>query len=233
MRNHVPWLCVVGIGALATGCGAGALGQAVTQDSCEAGDLRCARAFDAPIALGATAAPETHLTLDGSTSPGFHYESAAPSILEVDGGRVVGRSEGTSALLFVSDASTVLDFLHVWVKKPTALELDAALPGRTTEGRVDGTIDVLVGEELRLSARPIAGGQRLLGAGESTWSVDPPILSLLREGDDARRRVVAASPGTATLRVEMLGVTSTMQIVVRPRAGTAEISAPSRKRGAS
>ena len=218
MRRLSSWLCAIGVGTFAAGCGGGAFRQAVTSDDCKAGDERCSRAgFDAPLALGATALPKIRVTLNGSASPGLHFESAAPSVLEVEGGRVVGKREGTSALLFVSDANTVLDFLHVWVKKPTTLELDAALPGRDVSGRVDGAIDLLVGEELRLTAKPLADGQQLLGTGAAEWTVDPPIATLLREGSDDHRRIVAQTPGSATLHVTMLGVESSMQIVIHPR----------------
>ena len=84
-------------------------------------------------------------------------------------------------------------------------------------GRVDGAIDLLVGEELRLTAKPLADGQQLLGTGAAEWSVDPPIATLLREGSDDHRRFVAQTPGTATLHVTMLGVESSMQIVIHPR----------------
>lgn len=229
MRRHLALLPVLVLAAFASGCGAGAFRQAVTSDECRAGDEKCSRSgFDAPLALGATATPETRFSLNGSASPGFHYESAAPSIVDVVDGRVVGKSEGASALLFVSDASTVLDFLHVWVKKPTTLELLATLPGRPSEGRVDGTIDLLVGEELRLTVHPLADGQRLLGSSETEWTVDPGIATILREGTEEHRRLVAEGPGTTTLRVTMLGVESSMQIVVHA-AGT-EKAAPKHAR---
>lgn len=235
MRELLSLLCAVGMGTLVAGCGAGAFRQAATSDDCKAGDERCDRAgFDAPLALGATASPQIHVTLNGSASPGLHFESAAPSVLAVEDGRVLGKSEGTSALLFVSDANTVLDFLHVWVKRPTTLRIDAALPGREVSGRIEGPIELLVGEELRLVAKPVADGQTLLGTGEAEWVVDAPLATLLREGSDDHRRLVAEAPGSLKLRVRMLGVESVVAIVIHPRvAGAPAKSVAKSERGAS
>jgi hypothetical protein len=216
--------------ALGTGCGAGAFRQAVTSDRCKVGDDGCVRALDAPIAVGAEATPDVHARIDGSGTPSLHLETAAPSILDVREGRVVGRAEGMSALLFVADGGTVIDLLHVWVKKPTALELDATLPGRAPSGRIDGRIDVFVGEELRVSARPVADGQRLAGEAETAWKIEPPLLTLLREGADDGRRLVAEAPGQAVLSVTSLGLERQIPIVVHAREAA---KAPRGERGAS
>jgi len=210
---------------LVSGCGgAGAFHQAMTSDSCRAGDPDCSRAgFDAPLALGATASPRTQVSLDGTAGPSVHYESAAPSIIDVEGGHVFAKSEGASALMFVTDANTVLDFLHVWVKKPTELRLTSTVPGQSTSGRVDGTIELLAGEELRMSAEPTADGQRLLGSGPAEWSIEPPIADILREGSEDHRRVVAEHPGKAVLHVRMLGVEATLDLVIHPATESSPI----------
>lgn len=235
MLDFSSLLCAVTMGTWVAGCGGGAFRQALTSDDCKAGDERCNRAgFDAPLALGATASPRVHVSLDGSASPGLHFESAAPSVLDVEDGHVVGKSEGTSALLFVSDASTVLDFFHVWVKKPTALRIEAALPGRDVSGRIEGPIELMVGEELRLVAKPVADGQILLGTGEADWSVDAPFATLLREGSEDHRRFVADAPGSVTLHVRMLGVESVVAIVIHSRVAGAQPKASTKsERGAS
>jgi hypothetical protein len=196
------------------GCGGGALGQAVVSDACKSGDASCSRVgFDSPLALGASTEPDVHLQLRGSTGPGFHLESAAPSIMEVTGGRVTGVGEGTSALLFVSDDGSVLDFLHVFVKKPTELKLTAGATGQELHA-VSGVIEMLPGESLRVSAQVMSDGQPLIGTGITTWTVDPPIARLLREGSEGERRIVAKDVGHAVIRVKTLGVESTLDIVV-------------------
>jgi hypothetical protein len=221
--NRVTWMTSVTLAlALLPGCGgAGAFHQAVTSDSCRPTDADCSRAgFDAPLALGGTASPVTHVSLDGTAGPSIHYESAAPSIIEVVDGHVVGKSEGASALMFVSDASTVLDFLHVWVRKPKELRLVATVPGREGSGNVNGTMELVAGEEVRISAEPTADGQRLLGTGPAEWKIEPPIAEALREGTEDHRRLLAEHPGKAVLTVRMLGVETTLDIVVHaPLAG--------------
>jgi hypothetical protein len=198
------------------GCGGGAMQQGFVSDACKAGDPSCARSsFERPIALGASIHPEVHLTLRGSAGPGFHLESAAPTVLEVDGGSVIGRAQGMSALLFVGDSGTVIDFIHVWVKQPSALRLSSAEAGSAVHD-LNGLVEMLPGESIRVTATPVADGQDLLGAGDAVWTVEPPIAKLMREGNDGERRVVAREPGHAVLRVKTLGVESTLDIVVQP-----------------
>jgi hypothetical protein len=217
LSNLASWsvpLALAMSSALA-GCGGGALRQAAVADSCAPGDPDCSRAgFDAPLALGATARPVTKISLTGSAAPGIHYESAAPDILEVDGGVVIGKSAGASALLFVSDADTVLDFLHVWVKAPTALDVTASTPGSDQMGHVDGPLELMVGEDAQVAIAPSADGQRLLGTSAAEWTIEPAIAILLREGSDARRRIVASAPGKAVIHVKMLGLESTIDVRV-------------------
>jgi hypothetical protein len=209
------------LGLSLCGCAAGAMQQAVVSDSCKAGDPACSRAgFDAPIAVGASTRPLVHLDLRGSAAPGFHLESAAPSIISVDGGNITGRGEGMSALLFVSDSGAVLDFLHVWVKAPQSLRLSAAEPGSAPHD-LSGVIEMLPGESIRISATPVADGQDLLGSGESTWAVEPAIARLFREGSDGERRLVAKEPGKALIRIKSLGVESTLELVVASASGRA------------
>jgi hypothetical protein len=218
MRTISYWVVsalAVGLG----GCGVGAMGQAVVSDACKGGDPACTRSgFDAPLALGATAHPEVRLGLRGSAGPGFHIESAAPSILAVDGSGVTGAGEGTSALLFVSDRGAVLDFLHVWVKKPDSLRLSASEAGSAMHP-VSGPIELFPGESIRITAAPFADGQALLGSADAIWTVDPPIAMVLREGSDGERRLVAGDRGKGVLHVKAFGLESTLDIVVHdPRA---------------
>ena len=188
----------------------------MTADGCTSGDTKCQKGgFDTPIALGAFARPETRIVTSGSTGPGFHYESAAPSILEVEGGRILGKSEGTSALLFVSDDHAVLDFLHVWVKKPNALGIRASAVGTTSEAAVNDLVELMPGESIWASTELTADGQHLTGTGAEDWSVEPPIAIVLRGGSEGHRRIVAQRPGNATVRVKSLGLESTLELVVR------------------
>ena len=78
------------------------------------------------------------------------------------------------------------------------------------------TVELVVGDGMRFVPHPYAGGARLVGVATSTWTVEPPIAIVLREGLPNRVRVVARQPGTANVNVSMLGATSTLRLKVMP-----------------
>ncbi len=204
-----------------TGCGGGALSQAVVSDVCHAGDGTCSKhGFDAPLALGASMRPEVDLTLRGTAGGAFHLDSAAPTILGVDGGKITGQGEGSSAVLFVSDSGEVLDFLHVYVKRASGLELLGSEQGEAAR-EVDGPIDLVRGESFRIRPIPEADGQRLVGQADAEWTSDSDSVTVLRDGEGATRRVFAVKPGTAKVHVKMLDVTASIDVVVSRTQGGA------------
>jgi hypothetical protein len=202
----------------ATGCGAGALRQSIaTSDACAPGEEPCTHAgFDAPLAIGAYFEPDFHTHLPGNAGASFHYVSAAPSVLEVADDRVFGRMPGTSALMLVTDGDTVVDFLHVWVKAPTKVRLASTIPGRDKAVLTDGPIELLAGDTIFVSAMFSADGQRLMGNAPSDWVTDEKVLSILREGSDDKRRVVALAPGKTEISVSSLGLEAAIEVIVRP-----------------
>lgn len=184
-------------------------------DNCRLGDPSCLRnRFTAPIAVGATVTPEIDVAIRGTTGPALHFESANDAVLAADRGALRGKAPGIAALLLVTDSGTVIDFLHVWVKGPTGIQLTALSP---TEGRgepvVEG-IDLLPGESMRLSATLHGDGQPLAGDAPQSWTIDKPIAAILRDGAGGRRRIVAVEPGRATLRVEALEEVAQVEVVV-------------------
>ncbi|MFO0613833.1 MAG: hypothetical protein U0414_14670 [Polyangiaceae bacterium] len=202
-----------------TGCGEGALRAAIaTADTCLPGQ-ECGHAgFDAPVAVGAVVHPDFQMKIPGSAGASHRYVSVSPSVLEVDDGDVVGRSEGTSALMLVTDGDTVVDFIHVWVKAPTKLRLAATVPGREKAMVTGGPIELLVGDAIFVSAVLSADGQRLIGSAPGEWSADEGVLSILREGNEDRRRVVALRPGKTELSLATLGLEASIDVVVRANA---------------
>lgn len=198
------------------GCGEGALHVAVaTAETCAPGADCTHAGFDAPVAVGAVVHPEFQTKLAGSAGAGFRFVSASPDVLDVDGGDVVGKSPGLSALLLVTDGETVVDFLHVWVKAATKVRVAATAPGREKATITSGPIELLVGDAIFVSAELTADGQRLIGAAPSEWEADEGVLSVLREGNEGHRRVVALHPGSTSLRVTTLGLENEIDVVVR------------------
>ncbi len=205
---------------LLTGCGSGAMGQAVFSDGCRAEDTTCERrGFEAPIAVGATVAPEVRVDLKGAGTPSAHFTSVGEDILLADHGVLKGRAPGVTAVLLRTDAGTVLDFFHVWVKAPTHLRLFLTSAAGGKAETIDTPIELLSGESVKLAASLFGDGQALAGEADQEWSVDRPIVAVLREGHGGRRRVIALEPGRTTLRVRSLEQTAFVDIVVHAPAG--------------
>jgi hypothetical protein len=104
-----------------------------------------------------------------------------------------------TAVLVTTDDGTVLDFVHVWVKAPTSVDLSAR-EGQSSR-RVRGRVDLFVDEVLDLEASVSGEGQPLAGDLPLEWRVDGTALALLDAGAPSRRRLVAATPGTSRLTV--------------------------------
>lgn len=210
-------LLALGLG----GCGvAGGLGQAKVAADCKASDDTCdPGGLDAPLAVGATATPKVAFSLRGAGAPSWRFESADPSVLLAEQGRITGVENGVVTLMVTADDGTVFDFFHVWVKQPTELALAGVTPGSATAGPLGPRIDLLPGEALRLSTSLVGDGQALVGDAPQTWKVTTadgarPPIAVLDEGAPHKRRVVAVAVGKATLTVSALGLSRELEIVV-------------------
>jgi hypothetical protein len=205
------------LGACLLGCGAGALGQSRTGDNCSPTDQDCVMAgLGAPLAVGATTRPAVRTQLRGSGAPSLSLWSAAPDVIAVEDGRITGKRDGVSALVMSMDDGSAIDFVHVWVRAADRIELHRIATDGADLGEIDDTIELVAGESLRIAPEPYADAQRLLGAGPSEWRVEPALCDVLRDGAPARRRLVARSPGQATLTVSSLGVSAKLTLVVHP-----------------
>ena len=198
-------------------CAMGALGQSHTADDCAPDDASCImRGLGAPLAVGATTSPTIATRLRGSGAPSLRLWSAAPSIMTVRDHTITGTGDGVSALLMATDDDVVIDFVHVWVKQATRLQLHRFDGDGRDLGEVRDRVELLRGESVRLAPRPYADAQALLGEGPAEWTVDPPIATVMREGALGRRRLVARLPGEAVVTVTSLGQHTTMTLVVEP-----------------
>ena len=197
----------------------GALGQARVSSACADGEESCKPGgLDGPLAAGATASPMISFSLRGAGAPSWQLESADPSVLVVEEGRITGVEDGLVSLMVTSDDGRVFDFFHVWVKTPTQIELTAITPGATTAGALGDRIELLPGEILRLATSLRGNGQPLIGDAPQRWKLstaegDPPAV-LLDEGAPYKRRLVAVTPGQTKLTIESLGLTRELTIVV-------------------
>jgi len=193
--------------------GAGALRQASLVGQCAEGDAACSRRHpQAPIAVGTRFYPEVSASIDGSSTPNLVLESAAPDVLAVEGGALVARTPGASAVLITTDDASVVDFVHVWVAPVTRLTLM-----RRDGDRLDGAVGLAVGEDLTITPALWNGAQRLSGAADVTWTVSREgTVSVLRDGTPDRRRLRARAPGKATVTAALGGASASVEVEVVP-----------------
>ncbi len=216
-------MTLLSIGCLAllatSGCAAGALGQARVSSACADGDAACKPGgLDAPLAAGASTSPMISFSLRGAGAPSWQLESADPSVLVTEDGRITGVEDGLTSLMVTSEDGTVFDFFHVWVKTPTQIELAAITPGATAPSILAQRVELLPGEIIRLSTSLRGNGQPLVGDAPQTWKLshsrETPAAVLLDEGAPYKRRLVAVAPGETKLTIESLGLTRELVIVV-------------------
>jgi hypothetical protein len=210
-----PAVCVPFALAGTLGCG-GAMGQSAIQDGGATDKGGLLSSLQAPIAVGGSVRPALRLELHGSTPPSTHYISTRPGIIAVRDGVLEGRAPGMSAVLVANDQNVVLDFIHVWVKAANRLEVHRIDVDGADMGEVSEPVEMIVGESVRFVPKPYAGAELLTGVATSSWTVEPPIATVLREGLPGRCRILARNPGTATMKVSLLGSVASVQVKVMP-----------------
>jgi hypothetical protein len=191
-------VCAAGYTA---GCGTdGALEQVAVSPQCDPDDAVCTTlGLDAPLAAGAIVPLDVSVQTPGAGASRVSLESVRPAVASVDGMNVVGQAEGFTSLLVLGDDGVVLDFVHLWVAQPDGLalhRLDGAVAPTEPLGEA---IQLLPGDELVLAATAHRSGERLSGRLDIVWSNGDASVSLLDEGVDARRRVVARAAGTTVV----------------------------------
>lgn len=187
--------------------------QATLVGQCADDDVACSRRHPlAPIAIGARFHPEVSTELAGTTTPNLHLDSAAPDVVAVDGGALVARRAGASAVLISTDDGSVVDFVHVWVAPVTRITL-----ARRDGDRVGGTLGLAVGEDVTLVPALWNGAQRLAGDADAVWTVSATgSIALLRDSSADRRRLRARAPGTATVTVALGDAKASIDVEVVP-----------------
>ena len=217
------WLASMFLGVAIAGCSTtGALHRASLYGQCAGDDAACSRRHpQAPLAIGSRFYPEVSTEIPGTTSPNLRLESAAPDVLAVEDGALVGRKSGVSAVLISTDDGSVIDFVHVWVAPVTKVTL-----ARRDGERINGAIALAVGEDLTLVPALWNGAQKLSGDSDVQWLETAPAggvlapapapLAILRAGSTDRRRLRARKPGKATLVVAIGDAKASVDIEVVP-----------------
>jgi hypothetical protein len=173
-------------------------------------------ALDAPLAVGGEVRPAFQMSVAGSTPPPTHLVSARSDVILVRDGVLVGQSPGVAAVLVAMPDETVVDFLHVWVEAANRIDVHGIDGSGADLGPLTDALDMVPGERMRLVPHAYAGAEQLAGVAPATWTVDPPIAVVLREGLPNRVTLLARTAGTADVRVAMAGVTSHLQLKVIP-----------------
>ena len=200
--------------ALLSGCAmGGAMHQATLVGQCAENDAACSRRHPlAPLAIGAHFHPEVSTEIAGTSTPNLRLESAEPEILSVEGGDLVAKQPGASAVLISTDDGSVVDFVHVWVAPITQITL-----ARRDGERLAGTVGLAVGEDLTLQPALWNGAQKLAGEAELQWTVsDDKAVAVLPDGSADRRRIRARAPGKATVTASLGGATTSIDVEVVP-----------------
>ena len=187
--------------------------QATLMGQCAADDAACSRRHPfAPIAIGARFRPEVSTDIAGTTTPNLRLESAAPDVLALEGGALVAKRAGASAVLISTDDGSVVDFVHVWVAPITEISL-----ARRDGDRLSNSIGLAVGEDITLAPTLWNGAQKLAGDADVEWtSSNEAAIVVLRDGSVDRRRVRARAPGKAMLTVALGDAKAAIVVEVVP-----------------
>ena len=164
-----------------------------------------------PLALGATVDVDVTLETPGIGTPALHLEAADGEIVKIAGNQITGLAPGISAVLALDESDRVLDFFHVFVAEPDRIEIQR-LGGAGSD--LDGGLELLVGDEIAVTAQPYRGPQRLVGAAAMGWTTSSDAVAVLLDGDGDRRRIVARAPGQVAVEVETMGLIATLDITV-------------------
>lgn len=195
-------------------CGmGGAMHQATIVGQCAADDAACSRRHPLqPLAIGSHFYPDVTAEISGSTTPNLVLQSADPSVLAVEGGALVAKQPGATAVLISTETGAVVDFQHLWVAPVTAITL-----AKRDGDRIGGAIGLAVGEDITLVPALWNNAQRLAGDPDAEWrtSADGPI-AILRDGSSDRRRLRARAPGSARVTVAIGGIETSVDVEVVP-----------------
>lgn len=210
---------------LTAGCG-GAEGGAPWSGSYNTGTVppECGALNQVCLAQGLNGALAvgSHLELDldyeigGSAGLPATLLTADRTVLDASDMTLEALAPGASAVLFVGPDGAVMDFLHVWVAAPEELRIYRYTEAGVQLGQVQDEATLLVGDEVLIFVEPFANAQPLLGNFSMERTVDGTAVALVPDVVSSLYRVVARSPGQATVTFHGLGLSKPWEIEVLP-----------------
>ena len=215
-KKRAREVCSVVLGVnllMLAGCGSGALRQARLMQQRDADTTQ----MQGPLAVGASIVPKIDFSLPGSGGLPVQLMTSRPDVLSAQGHLLTGQAAGVSAVLIRAEDGTVVDFIHLWVAEPSHIALEMLGDDRRRQGELSDTIELTVGEDVRIRPVLYAGNQELSGRAETVWTIDEQVADILRDGEPTRRRLIARAPGRTTVRVAALGCESTFDLMVVPK----------------
>lgn len=196
----------------------GALSQTATRPDCAPNDTACQiDGLNAPLALGARLPLDINVTARGVASPLLTLEPARADILAVESGHLIGKSEGWSSVMMMSEDGLVMDFITLNVKNPDRVELyRLSDDGGTEASPLPDKIQLAPGDDFELSVKAFFKDTRLLGELDSEWTIEGSGVTILDAGRPASRRLRIKDPGTVKLKVKATSFEKELTLEVLP-----------------
>jgi hypothetical protein len=172
--------------------------------------------LDAPLALGSTVDVFVEYKVPGSSGPPTVLASANQEVITTPSKTQLSAvGEGLSAVMFVGPAGEVIDLVHVFVQRTDELRINRYDSSGDLLGQVQPRSQLLVGDEILIAVEPFANGQPLLGNFVVTYqSSNAGSVAIVPDPVGGWYRVVARTPGQATITFEAFGNVITWQIEV-------------------
>jgi len=199
----------------------GQLGQSNVYPECGALHQAClVNGLDSPLARGASLGLGIEFRDLGNAGPPTTLDPVDPTVLDVSGAVITGRSPGVSGIFIREPNEHIVDFIHIWVADATQLRIIRHNSQGLAIGAVRSEATIVVEDEILLSMEAFSGTQPLLGVFETTWSIE------VLEGDDPITivedivfgwfRLLARSPGKVRLTADALGQQKVIELEVLP-----------------
>jgi hypothetical protein len=195
----------------------GDFGQITATPECGALSQACiGQGLNAPLARGSRVDLDIEYRVAGSSGPPTVLASANEAAVIADTTSLEAIEDGMSAVMFVGPDEEVIDIIHVWVSTPDELRIMRYSDSGDLLGRVQPTAQLLVGDEILVATEPFGNGQFLLGNFELAYASTNDAVAIVPDPVGGWYRVVARTPGMATVTFAGLDLVATWQIEVLP-----------------